>query len=450
MRAAPSHFASLLPLEECLGGRRKLYFGSADTAPTGRKTVVLWRPPIIAEWYKPPEANGKTSSAVALRGGESGRATAVARGATASPATVARPRRGRKRAAGPVSPAAADPLDEAGMVASTATGKRPKSDASTSVTVAATTAGKAEDGAGGGCASVITSLRGLDGWRKGPTDNLYNKEYMKLMGAELPRRSSARPGSSEGGAIVAKTPPPVATLTSSADKDISEAGAEDGGNGSTRHRPVDSGNAPHLEPAGDEPASESERTPMAARLTKHATRGSPDTCFESVGVGASSVYMGGSQAEELNSNAVAVEASGMKGMMEVAALEGAEAGEGGAGGVTSTAATKEGSSARGEDLERQGKDEPGWEDGRRRSPICETANILSALVKQRVKTLAFCRTRKLTELTLRYGLQVLWRLPERVCGLGKDPCRGRRRNNNCFVRNNNCLVLKRCSANEHR
>lgn len=47
-----------------------------------------------------------------------------------------------------------------------------------------------------------------------------------------------------------------------------------------------------------------------------------------------------------------------------------------------------------------------WEDGRRRSPICETAQILTALVKQRVKTLAFCRTRKLTELTLRYGHQV--------------------------------------------
>ncbi|CAN0214514.1 unnamed protein product, partial [Hapterophycus canaliculatus] len=48
-----------------------------------------------------------------------------------------------------------------------------------------------------------------------------------------------------------------------------------------------------------------------------------------------------------------------------------------------------------------------WEDGRRRSPICETAQILTALVKQRVKTLAFCRTRKLTELTLRYGHQDL-------------------------------------------
>ncbi|CAM9165634.1 unnamed protein product [Ectocarpus sp. 6 AP-2014] len=48
-----------------------------------------------------------------------------------------------------------------------------------------------------------------------------------------------------------------------------------------------------------------------------------------------------------------------------------------------------------------------WADGRRRSPICETAQILAALVKQRVKTLAFCRTRKLTELTLRYGHQDL-------------------------------------------
>lgn len=57
--------------------------------------------------------------------------------------------------------------------------------------------------------------------------------------------------------------------------------------------------------------------------------------------------------------------------------------------------------------EGEGEDGGEWEDGRRRSPICETAQILAALVKQRVKTLAFCRTRKLTELTLRYGHQVL-------------------------------------------
>lgn len=53
-----------------------------------------------------------------------------------------------------------------------------------------------------------------------------------------------------------------------------------------------------------------------------------------------------------------------------------------------------------------GGDAGEWEEGRRRSPICETAQILAALVKQRVKTLAFCRTRKLTELTLRYGHEV--------------------------------------------
>ncbi|CAN0275119.1 unnamed protein product, partial [Scytosiphon promiscuus] len=47
MRSAPSHFASLLPLHECLGGRRRLYVGSDDTAPTGSKTFVLWRPPIV-------------------------------------------------------------------------------------------------------------------------------------------------------------------------------------------------------------------------------------------------------------------------------------------------------------------------------------------------------------------------------------------------------------------
>ncbi|KAG5192905.1 P-loop containing nucleoside triphosphate hydrolase protein, partial [Tribonema minus] len=39
---------------------------------------------------------------------------------------------------------------------------------------------------------------------------------------------------------------------------------------------------------------------------------------------------------------------------------------------------------------------------RRRSSIVETARVLSALVKQHVRTLAFCRTRKLTELVLKY------------------------------------------------
>ena len=54
MSSAPSHFASLLPLEECLGGCERLYYGSTDTAPTGRKTFVLWQPPIVAEWFTVP------------------------------------------------------------------------------------------------------------------------------------------------------------------------------------------------------------------------------------------------------------------------------------------------------------------------------------------------------------------------------------------------------------
>lgn len=438
MRAAPSHFASLLPLDECLGGRRKLYFGSADTAPTGRKTVVLWRPPIVAEWYKPPEANGKatsssssSSAAVALRHGRSGRAATAARGATASPATVARPRRGRKAAAGAMSPAVApagDPLEEAGMTASTSTGKRSKSDTSTSVAATATTAGKAEDGAGR--APGVDSLRGLDGWRKGPTDNFYNKEYIKLMGAELPRqRSSGRTKATpEGAAVDSKTPPPLAArMARSADKEGSEAGAEDGGSGiPTRHQPVDNGGVPSLEPGGGEPTRKSERrAPATSMLAKHATtRGSSDAGLDGVGVGASSGSLTDVQAQQANSNAIALVASSMKGTTEMAALERAEAGGGGAGGISVTGPTKEGRSAGGEDSEMQGEDEPGWEDGRRRSPICETAQLLAALVKQRVRTLAFCRTRKLTELTLRYGLQVLRRLPERVMWLRKRPIPG--------------------------
>lgn len=79
------------------------------------------------------------------------------------------------------------------------------------------------------------------------------------------------------------------------------------------------------------------------------------------------------------------------------------------GGASASArAAKQGDAAAGSKGEGEGGGEGGgeWEDGRRRSPICETAQILAALVKQRVKTLAFCRTRKLTELTLRYGHQV--------------------------------------------
>ena len=362
MRAAPSHFASLLPLEECLGGRRKLYFGSADTAPSGRKTVVMWRPPIVAEWSKPPEANGKatssSSSAVALRRGRSDHAATAARGATVSPATVARLRHGRKVRAGVISPAVApagDPLEEAGMVASTTTGERPRSDASTSVAATATTAGKAEDGAGGGRASGINPLRGLDGWRKGPTDNFYNKEYIKLLGAELPRqRSSGRTTASpEGGAVDPKTPPPLAArMASFADQEGSKAGAEDGGNGMpTRQRPVDIGGVPSLEPGGGEPTRKSERrAPATARSAKHATtRGSSTAGFDGVGVGASSASPADVQAEEANSNAVALEPSSMKGTAEMAALQGAEAGGGGASAVSVTEPTEEGRSAGGED-----------------------------------------------------------------------------------------------------
>jgi DEAD/DEAH box helicase domain-containing protein len=37
---------------------------------------------------------------------------------------------------------------------------------------------------------------------------------------------------------------------------------------------------------------------------------------------------------------------------------------------------------------------------RRKSPIVETAMLFSALVKQRIRTISFCRTRKLTEMVL--------------------------------------------------
>ncbi len=49
MENTEEHFAALLPLEGCLGGRKNLccVLSKDDTAPKGSKTLILWRPPII-------------------------------------------------------------------------------------------------------------------------------------------------------------------------------------------------------------------------------------------------------------------------------------------------------------------------------------------------------------------------------------------------------------------
>ncbi len=49
MENTEEHFSALLPLEECLGGRKNLccVLSKDDTAPKGGKTLILWRPPII-------------------------------------------------------------------------------------------------------------------------------------------------------------------------------------------------------------------------------------------------------------------------------------------------------------------------------------------------------------------------------------------------------------------
>ena len=44
---------------------------------------------------------------------------------------------------------------------------------------------------------------------------------------------------------------------------------------------------------------------------------------------------------------------------------------------------------------------------RRSSSIVDTSHLLSFFVKKRIRTLAFCRTRKLTELVLKYCCQDL-------------------------------------------
>lgn len=208
-------------------------------------------------------------------------------------------------------------------------------------------------GIGSIACSPIPSSR-LEGWHKGPTDNYYDREYRKLLGAPLPR--SAERGASpsrhideDSSAVDPKK------MTSAAFDSPRDSGVSTRGCGSS---------------AGSVSRSPREGS-MTERDRKHR------------------------DAEDRIAGA-SLEAT----LGEADALALADA-DGGVALAIGAVGRKTGGSHRGDTTT-----ESGWEDGRRRSPICEAAQLMSALVKQRVRTLAFCRTRKLTELTLRYGRQV--------------------------------------------
>lgn len=264
---------------------------------------------------------------------------------------------------------------------------------------------------GAGCSPI--PLPRLEGWRRGPTDNYYDREYRKLMGAPLPRPVeqlaspsavlAAETASTPQKSISSGTSPAKGTRGSRQLDDAGETqqltSCDAGSNGdSISPRKVATGNAISSQHPG--PCETNGEEQQDERQSDQGMPGDklPDTGVVSSGrscpVPASTVQCStadGESVDVVNAGPIGVEHT------EALALADADGGTALASAAVATAgATKVGGDGR-------GAKESGWEDGRRRSPICETSQILAALVKQRVKTLAFCRTRKLTELTLRYG-----------------------------------------------
>lgn len=329
-----------------------LYSGDVDTAPAGKKTFVLWRPPIVEDWV-------------------TSKGEGVPKGSRF---------RGRQRR-------------QHGLNKTSSSSKRslvgfPKEviesrgDGEGGVPAA----DKSKAGVVSDVASLGLSLRGIEAWRTEPTDNFYNREYMKLMGTELPRRDS--------------DPPAV----------LPDSVAE--GVGQLAH-------VRSIQKSGSDPiksSSTSMSMPMSMPCCSDKVGGGPLITLEGVvqGWGGGKGEGGGLNVVErrrpVATQSVAVSELGLS---EEVVEEGALAGVG-----VSRAAAVVAADGKivNEELDGDGGGvalglvghEAGVEqkDRRRRSPICETAQILAALVKQRVRTLAFCHTRKLTELTLRYGRQV--------------------------------------------
>lgn len=513
-----------------------LYFGNADTAPMGRKTFVLWRPPIVAEWCSPPFPEALAGAAGGKPGGwrrtrrgffdNSGRgkkrgartsceASSLSRGVTQGaaqgserdgtdggatdgdalgriPAGKGKGKgRGKGRGGQQMSIAVGSrrgvrlrtPItsmneeeegeregevsmpspsemeakvakeDQKGMTASVAAaaeGGRKDCGSSSSVQPSCRQRGRKAgcspsgekispvvsggstdvDGVATGrdvvsgmgtvsCASkslkVVARTDGesiiyeprLEGWRNGPTDNYYNREYMKLMGAELRRPLRSAAGERADGDSVrysrsfhvgapAKVGGP-AVVGESATRDASSEAC-----GTPLPPPTAAGETPvRVERQQQRGDVRRGMPPLPSPPSGQVTT----VTLQSVGNGggcvtasaAAATFLKGSMVDDATEVTVLAQPkdptrTGERTHVEPAmsrVLEGKD---------------REGDGSSNDAVE----DGPGWEDGKRRSPICETADILTALVKQHVRTLAFCRTRKLTELTLRYGRQVFF------------------------------------------
>eukprot|EP00752_Nemacystus_decipiens_P007203 g6448.t1 len=424
MSSAPSHFASLLPLEECLGGRERLYYGSADTAPTGRKTFVLWRPPIVADWFTEPLPTSAAAKNIKIPTGDGDREGGTTAGVEGGDGETKRgPGSARSRRGG------------------RGRGSRGRGGRGGGT-------GRAQSSASRGS----LSLGDMETWRKGPTDNFYNKEYRKLMGAELPRPSgTASPPSSSCSSSVGKTlavgSSGAATSTSpspSPKQAMDVAGTPvgdstvDGDGHSTSVAAAATPSSSSLSPAARTPEQSATRNSTAGKGAAPAegvaaepapsstTEGDSDALVAKggggrgfsreaaalleagiVGAATALTYADGSKTAGNGSSTDSGEPNGNTSDEAAASARAAKEGAvvAGFGGSGKGKGKGKGEGEGGGNGEGEDGDE--WEDCRRRSPICETAEILAALVKQRVKTLAFCRTRKLTELTLRYGHQDL-------------------------------------------
>lgn len=330
-----------------------LYSADVDTAPAGKKTFVLWRPPIVEDWitstFKP---RGEGMPKGSRFKGRQRRQHGLNKASSSS-----------KRSH------AGFPEEEV----------ESRNDGEGGVSVAdKSKASKAKTG----MVSGVASLRGIEAWRTGPTDNFYNREYMKLMGAELPRRGSDSMAEGVGQVACVKANRKAA------------GGSCDPKKGSSTSLPT---------------SCCSDEVGGGALITLEEVVQSWGG-----GKGRRGALNVGERCRPGATQSLAVSESGLsEEAVETAALVGVgmsrAAATVAAGGKISAAVASEGldGDGRAVTLGLAGQEAGAeWKDGRRRSPICETAQILAALVKQRVRTLAFCHTRKLTELTLRYGRQV--------------------------------------------
>ncbi|CAM9481571.1 unnamed protein product [Discosporangium mesarthrocarpum] len=399
------HFAALLPLEDCLGGADQLFSVEKDTAPHGCRTFVLWNPPVIEDslcsslepspqtpGYSAGMTGGTHLSASSqnpkageVEGESAPSRTSVSHGEVSDGSSgdgdkACRKQNGVHRqnskggthAAGGLAKGdeqykAVGPGGGAGNKAGAGPRAVRGAEAGSKRRVMASqqTRGGAERkavvgvGLGEGQNSVGSELTiaALTRWGVGPTDNYYNKEYRRLMGTDLPKPVSAGLHDKRSG---------LSRLGREAEVAVREREAGTGASGERL-------GAIHVAGAG----VRVETQHLWGESGAYKKQGKPGKGLEKAGVGSSTREVScGTQGSSASATAGGEETNGEDLGIEV---HGGEEGvEGGSEAVV-----------------------------KRRSAIVETAQLLAALVKQHVRTIAFCRTRKLTELTLRYSLQDL-------------------------------------------